>query len=104
MAEARVELLLGRSVVDARGRRVGRIEEIRAERQGDAWVVRAYVLGLGGVLERLGAGPLAAALLGPLAGRRRQRTVGWDELDLGDPERPRLRRRSASADGGRLSA
>ena len=102
MMEAHVEQLLGRSVVDAHGRRVGRIEEIRTERKGPHWVVRSYVLGLDGLLERLAAGAITQALLGPLGGRRRRRrTIGWNELDLSDPERPRLRavrngRRAAS--------
>ena len=89
--EAHVERLLGRQVVDAQGRRVGRIEEIRVERQGPEWVVHSYVLGVDGLLERLAAGSIAVALLGPLAVRRRRQTLGWDELDLSDPERPRLR-------------
>ena len=98
--EVHVERLLGRPVVDVYGRCVGRIEEIRTEREESHWVVRSYVLGIGGFLERLAAGAIAQALLGPLAGRRRRRTVGWQELDLSDVERPRLRpARKESRDG-----
>jgi hypothetical protein len=90
--EAHVERLLGQQVIDSRGRRVGRIEEIRADSEGPVWIVRSYVLGLDGFIERLAAGAIAQALLGPLARRRRRRrTIDWDELDLSDPERPRLR-------------
>lgn len=103
MAEVRVERLLGRLVRDGRGRHVGRIEEIRAEREGDEWVVRGYVLGLGGLIERLAAGAIARAVLGPLARRRRRRDLAWAELDLADPERPRLRAPGRSA-RRRLSA
>ncbi len=101
--EARVERLLGRPVVDARGRRVGRIEEIRAEREGGEWVVRGYVLGIDGLIERLAAGAIVQALLGALAARRRRRTIGWDELDLTDPGRPRLAPSSGTG-ARRLSA
>ena len=101
-AEVRVERLLGRTVVDGRGRGVGRIEEIQAEREGPEWVVRGYVLGVDGLIERLAAGAIVQGLLGTLAGRRRRRTLGWDELDLSDPDRPRLR--SSGNETRRLSA
>jgi hypothetical protein len=91
--EVRLEQLLGRPVTDARGQRVGRIEEVRVERRGDDWLVSDYILGLDGLLERLAAGAIAHAILRGLARRARRRTVPWNELDLSDPERPRLRRR-----------
>jgi hypothetical protein len=97
-----LEKLLGRTVIDGRGRRVGRIEEIQAEREGPEWVVRGYVLGVDGLIERLAAGAIVQGLLGTLAGQRRRRTVAWDELDLSDPDRPRLR--SSGNDKRRLSA
>jgi hypothetical protein len=101
--EARVERLLGRVVVDAHGRRIGRIEEVQAEREGPEWVVRAYVLGVDGLLERLAAGAIVQGIVGTLARVRRRRRIGWDELDLSDPDRPRLRAAAAS-EGRRLSA
>ena len=101
-SEVHVEQLLGRPVIDGAGRRVGRIEEIQAERVGPEWVVRGYVLGVDGLLERLAAGAIVGALLGPLARQRRRRTIGWDELDLSDPARPRLR--SSGGAARRLSA
>ena len=102
-AEVHVERLLGRMVVDDRGGRVGRIEEIQANREGREWVVRGYVVGVGGLIERLAAGGIARALLGPLAARPRRRTIPWTDLDLADPERPRLRRSTGGA-ARRLSA
>ena len=89
--EMHVERLLGRCVLDTHGRNVGRIEEIQAEREGRDYVIRGYVLGVGGLIERLAAGAILRALLGPLAIRPRRRTISWNELDLDDPERPRLR-------------
>jgi hypothetical protein len=102
-AEVRVERLLGCMVIDERGHRVGRIEEIQAEREGLEWIVRGYVLGVGGLIERLAAGGIAQALLGALAVRQRRRTIRWNDLDLADPERPRLRPASGG-DARRVSA
>jgi len=102
-AEVHLERLLGRPVLDGRGRRIGRIEEVQAEREGPEWVVRGYVIGVDGLIERLAAGGIARALLGSLAPGRRHRTVAWNELDLADPERPRLRPASGGA-ARRLSA
>ena len=102
-SEVRVERLIGRIVVDAHGRRIGRIEEVQAEREGGEWVVRGYVLGVDGLLERLAAGAIVQGIVGTLAGERRRRRIGWDELDLSDPDRPRLRSASAGEER-RLSA
>lgn len=90
MAEVRLELLLGRRVRDKAGRRIARVEEVRAERDNGEWIVREYVLGVGGLVERLAAGPLVAGLLGRWAPKPERYTVAWDALDLSDPERPRL--------------
>jgi hypothetical protein len=101
--EVHVERLLGRPVTDGRGRRIGRIEEIQAEREGPDWVVRGYVIGVDGLIERLAASGIAQALLGSLTRGRRHRVLAWEELDLADPERPRLRSATESA-ARRLSA
>jgi hypothetical protein len=94
--EVHLERLLGRRVVDTRGRPVARLEEVRAERQDGEWIVREYVLGAAGLLERLAAGPLVAGLLGRWAPIATRETVPWDALDITDPERPRLTRSLAS--------
>jgi hypothetical protein len=92
MAEVHVERLVGRRVLDTEGRALGRIEDIRAEREEGEWIVRDYVLGVGGLIERLAAGPLVASLLGRWAPALRRHVIPWDALDLSDPERPRLTR------------
>jgi sporulation protein YlmC with PRC-barrel domain len=91
--EVRVEQLLGKLVRTAAGRPVGRIEDLRAEPDGDDYVVREIVLGELGFRARLFG--MAAQLptiqaLG-LARRYRTRAIPWQWLDLSDPERPRFR-------------
>ena len=92
MAEVHVERLLGRRVLNLRGHPIGRIEEVRAERQDGEWIVHEYVLGTGGLVERLAAGALVASFLGRWAPKPERHTVPWTALDLTDPERPRLTR------------
>jgi hypothetical protein len=76
-----LEQLIGRRVVDREERAVGRIEEVRARIDGDSCVVEEYHLGAAALLERLSARVLS---------RRHARAVPWDQLDLSDPEHPRL--------------
>jgi sporulation protein YlmC with PRC-barrel domain len=51
--EVHLELLLGKRVLDQTGKPVGRIEEVRAEQQGDEWVIQEYLVGTAALLERL---------------------------------------------------
>jgi hypothetical protein len=82
--EVRVQDLLGHAVRARNGHVVGRIEELRVERQGDEYEVREYLLGSGALLERLA---LVKRLL-----RRTSRTLiaRWDQIDISDPRTPRL--------------
>jgi putative intracellular protease/amidase len=83
--EIRLDRLLGRNVAGRNGQRVGRLEEFRAEPHGKGLVVAAYVIGSAGLLERLGVG------IKLLAGRHVGGYVArWDQLDISDPDRPRL--------------
>lgn len=89
--ELRVEHLLGRRVLDADGASLGRIEEIVAENDGEELVVREFLVGHYGMLERLGIGRLGASLLRLLTGGRAREgaRIPWHALDLADPRRPR---------------
>ncbi len=93
--ELKLDQLLGRRVLDPSGKPVGRLEEARAERRGDDWVVTEYLIGGGALLERLSAWDVGLALARLLGGRRAYAYSGyvvpWDRLDLDDPERPCLR-------------
>jgi hypothetical protein len=85
--EVRLELLLGRRVCDARGRVIGRLQEFRATRDGDVWVVTEFDIGRTALLERLAIRHLGWVPGTQPAGYR----VRWDQIDLSDAERPRLR-------------
>ena len=104
--ERRVELLLGRRVVDPDGASVGRIEEIVADFvEGGECVVRAYLVGRHALVERLGGGRLTAGLVRLLGGGRgwEARAVPWDAMDLRDPQRPRCTVRRAELPSVRSS-
>ena len=95
MRELRVDLLTGRMVHDPAGRRVGRIRELVGEvaRPGSGeYVVREFHLSTGGLVEALGGSQLARVLAERFGRRTNRLVVGWRDLDLSDPERPRLRR------------
>ena len=82
--ELPLDRLLGRQIEAANGRVIGRIEEVRVD--AASWLASELVIGEAGLLERLS-----------LAGRRLigAKTGGyvarWDQVDVSDPRRPRLR-------------
>ena len=82
----RLDRLIGRRVVAANHRVIGRLEELRLERRGDSWIVTDYVIGADGLMERLGLG--VRLLFG---GKRSRGVVArWDQMDLSEPDRPRI--------------
>jgi hypothetical protein len=83
--ELRLDELLGRRVLGPDNHSVGRLEEVRASVDGATIRVDAYVLGAGGLLERLGVG-----LRRVIGLRVRGRVARWDQIDVTDPCRPRL--------------
>lgn len=95
--EIRLSELVGRVVRDATGRKVGRIEELRAEialdARGNEYDVVEIHVGMYGALEALAGARFLRALsrrLGRAAGYE-SHGIPWDQLDLSDPDRPRLR-------------
>jgi hypothetical protein len=83
--EISLDQLLGREVVATNNRRAGRIEEVRAEKRGADCIVTEYVIGAAGLVERLGVG--VKLLLGRRIGGY---IASWDQLDITDPDHPRL--------------
>jgi hypothetical protein len=83
--QLRLERLLGRRVLTRENGTAGRIEEFRtAVRHGERVIVE-YVLGRVGLMERLNIG------FRQLFGLERSGHVArWDQIDLSDPERPKL--------------
>ena len=82
----RLDRLIGRNVLTANNRRLGRLQECRAELRGTRWVVTGWIVGPAGLFERLGVG--TRMILGRM--RPSGYIVRWDQLDLTTPDRPRL--------------
>jgi sporulation protein YlmC with PRC-barrel domain len=91
--DIKVELLVGRKVYDIDGKKVGRIEEIRVERQDNALLVEAYLVGASALIDRLSA----RTLVRPISNILRARSIysvyeiPWQEMDVTDPKRPVLK-------------
>lgn len=91
--ELRLEELLSRKVVDAAGRKAGRIEEIIAREGPDGLAIVEYHLGALALLEHLANLVLGSSIAGSFGIhiQRHGHRVRWDQLDLSDPKHLRLR-------------
>lgn len=91
--EVHLELLLGKGVLDSKNQLIGHIEEVRAEQQGNEWIIKEYLIGNAALLERLSAWTIGLKILRLLGARKIYGgySVPWDKLDLTDLEKPRLR-------------
>lgn len=81
--EVHLDQLLGRQVFAPNNQRIGHLEEFRVEKRGNGYVVTEYVIGVAGLVERLGV----ALLFGK---RRAGYVARWDQVDVSDPVHPRL--------------
>ena len=90
--EAHVERLLGKKVPDSSGVVVGRLEEIVAEMVDGELVVMEYHLGAAALLERIGAFFSNMPYFSLLPLRRKGYRVRWQDMDLSEPMRPKIRR------------
>lgn len=91
--DVKLELLLGRRVVDINGQRVGRIEEVLADRDGDELLVTHYLVGRYGLFERFSIYHVGIGLLRYLGSRAQSgnpHRIPWEKMDLNDAEHPRL--------------
>jgi hypothetical protein len=80
----RLEDLVGARVVDAKGRRVGHIEEVRAARHDGEYEIEEYLLGTAALLERWSAFQNLFGI------KPRKLIARWNQLDISDARRPRL--------------
>ena len=72
-------------MIAGNNRPVGRLEEFRAEMHGKSLRINEYVIGVAGLFERLDLGVRL------LIGKRRGGYVArWDQIDISNPEKPRL--------------
>jgi sporulation protein YlmC with PRC-barrel domain len=89
-ASTPLDRLVGKSVIDRDGKSVGRLHELRVDVNGDDWTVTHALVGVGGLLERLG---LALKLI---VGRSSSPyVVPVDQMDFSDPKQLRIRRARA---------
>jgi sporulation protein YlmC with PRC-barrel domain len=87
-----VELLLGAKVFAMNGGSIGRLEEIRTEVNRGHYYVTEFLVGSYAVLERLAAWRIGRAVLRVIGAQRKEGyRIRWDQLDLSDPQRLKLR-------------
>ena len=93
--ELSAELLLGRDVRDADGEVLGQIADLCARDEDGELVVRYYLVVPVRGAYRISVRTLLLEVLKlfrlPLGGQGYR--IPWDEMDLSDPGRPRVRRR-----------
>jgi sporulation protein YlmC with PRC-barrel domain len=91
--EINVERLLGTKVCDVDGSDVGRIEEFRVQRDDKSCLIEAYLIGTSAVIQRLSAWTLVRPIERLLNARRIYTVyrIPWEDMDLSDPDHPRLR-------------
>jgi sporulation protein YlmC with PRC-barrel domain len=85
-----VELLLGEKVFAMNGLPIGRLEEIRTEINKGHFFVSEFLVGKYAVLERLAAWRIGRQLLRVFGKRKEGYRIRWDQIDLTDPEHPRV--------------
>ena len=83
--EVHVEQLIGRTVLDTAGQRVGRIAEVVARKEDDEFVVTHYIVGPVAWIHRFAV----SALDWRMRGLGLVYRVRWDQMDLSDPDHPR---------------
>ena len=89
-SELRVELLMGQKVHDVDGRIAGRIGELIVVLDGPHSVVTEFHLGSAALLERLLGATTSLPFFRWLPSTKSKK-VHWNQIDLSDPKRPRLK-------------
>lgn len=86
-----VQLLLGEKVFALNGQPIGRLEDIRTEKNRGHFFVSEFLVGSYAMFHRLAAWKMGRVLLDLFGARRSEGyRIRWDQLDLSDPHHPRL--------------
>ncbi|HBB87645.1 MAG TPA: hypothetical protein DC047_08535 [Blastocatellia bacterium] len=89
--EIHLELLLGKQVYALNGRAIGRLEEVCVDLKEGIATVNEFEVGTYALFERLSAWQIGRAVLGLFGSLNKSGySVKWNQLDLNDPERPKL--------------
>ena len=89
-----LDLLVGRRVYDAEGRKLGRVDEITLIRQGDLYEVEGLLIGANSLLERLGVSSVAEPYqrrLNLLLRGNDSNIIYWEQVDSIEEEAIRLK-------------
>ena|SRR5690349_8444992 len=87
-----VELLLGKKVFALNGVSIGRLEEIRTEINRGHFYVTEFLVGSYAFLERFAAWRIGRAVLRVVGAQRSEGyRIRWEQIDLSDSQRMRLR-------------
>lgn len=92
MKELHIYEALGRKVHDANGEYAGRLEEIEVERGDESCLVTGYLVQHRGLRSRITAWALSDSLQKaiPTSEKSLPYRVPWDQMDLSNPDRPRI--------------
>ncbi len=84
--------LLGRKVHDANGAYAGCLEDIEVERGDESCLVTNYLVHHRGLVSRLTAWAISNSVRRsiPVSEKSLPYRVSWDQMDLTDPEHPRI--------------
>lgn len=88
MRELQLKTILGARVVDSEGHHIGRLEEIIADRGDEACEINSYIVEHRGIFDRMSTWALTSSLRSRMSKKQPYR-VGWNQMDLSDPHRPR---------------
>ena len=91
MKEAHVEQLLGRTVHDVNGDRVGRLHEMRVEIIDGLPRVTEFHVGPAASLQRIALFVKQIPPFGWLPVHRWEYRIRWELFDLADPDAPKVR-------------
>lgn len=92
MKELHLYEALGRKVHDANGEYIGCLEEIEVESGDESCLVTNYIVHRRGLISRLTAWAVSNSIRRaiPVPEKSLPFRVGWKQMDLSDPEHPRV--------------